>query len=643
MAASLRSSSFLSMTATQFLGAMNDNIFKNALVILITYRSMSLGGLGPAELVALSGALFILPFFCFSGLAGEMADKTERSRLVFFIKLGEVMIMILASLGLYYNHLPGLLFVLFLMGAQSTFFGPLKYGMLKDMVGVGSVVRATALTSSLTFFAILIGTMLGGLLAALEVIVMPLSLCLIAVSLMGVLSSLGISPQAIHSKETLSWNPWRPTVFILRWCRQDKKLFESLLSISWFWLFGAVVLAILPTLVKENFFGSEEVSTFLLMLFTIGMGIGAWMADRIGKKVPELGLVPICTFAMSIFFFDLAYEASRTREIIDSGSLRSLADFLAMKGGLRASLDVLGLSIFGGAYIVPLMSFIQTSTRDTHLSRVIAGNNVLNAIAMVVGSIVLMAGYALQYSVVTMIIFFGVLNLAVSFLMYSRVTQLSIRLWAILITKIFYSVKITGLKNLPKNGPYIIVANHISFIDWLMIMTLCPHPVRFVIDHNYYFAPGLPFWLRQAKLIPIAMRKESEELLTKAFDGISNALNAGDIIGLFPEGALSRTGQMRAFQPGLSKILKRNPVPVVPVAICGLWGSNFSHSAPGLFKKFPKLNRPMVELKIGQVMTPEEFDLRKLNGLVQEMLAASMTDSSPHVSLNRQTPPDSLG
>jgi len=643
MNSSLRAPSFLSLSATQFLGAMNDNLFKNALVILITYRSMSLGGLGPAELVALSGALFILPFFLFSGVAGELADKTERSRLVFLIKLGEVVIMILAALALYLNHLPGLLFVLFLMGAQSTFFGPLKYGMLKDMVGVEAVVRATALTSSLTFFAILIGTMLGGLLASLEAIVLPLSLSLIGVSFIGLITSLGIRPQAIHSQEPLSWNLWRPTIFILKWCRQDRKLFESLLAISWFWLFGAVVLAILPTLVKENFFGSESVSTFFLMLFTIGMGIGAWVADRIGKKTPELGLVPICTLGMSIFFFDLAYEASRVRELLSAESLQGLGAFLSMKGGLRASIDVLGLSIFGGAYIVPLMSYIQTSTKDTHLSRVIAGNNVLNAIAMVFGSVVLMAGYALQYSVVTMIVFFGVINLVVSFLMYSRVTQLSIRLWAILITKIFYSVKITGLENLPKNGPYIIVANHISFIDWLMIMTLCPRPVRFVIDHNYYFAPGLPFWFRQAKLIPIAMRKESEELMSKAFDGISEALNDGDIIGLFPEGALSRTGQMRAFQPGLSKILKRNPVPVIPVAICGLWGSNFSHSAPGLFKKFPKLNRPRVELRIGQMMRPEDFDLRKLNGFVQEMLGASMTDSSPCVSLTKQTPPDSLG
>lgn len=288
-----------------------------------------------------------------------------------------------------------------------------------------------------------------------------------------------------------------------------------------------------------------------------------------------------------------------------------------------AGLLMLGLTTAAGAYIVPLMTSVQERSPKAQLSRMIAANNLWNSLFMVAGSVLLMIGLALGMAQSSILIWLALANLVASFLVYAFLSPEALKLWARFLSFCFYRLKVEGKENFPKQGPYLIIANHVSFVDWLFLMAVCPEPIRFVIDYQYYYARGLPFWLRQARLIPIATRRERPEILERAFLRVERALDRGDVIGLFPEGALTRTGDRRRFQPGLQKILRRRPVPVVPVILEGLWGSFFSHADPGVFKPWrPRLKRREVSLRILPALEAEQaLDIRFLEELYNKNTA----------------------
>jgi 1-acyl-sn-glycerol-3-phosphate acyltransferase len=604
---------------TQFLGAFNDNVLKNALVLLITYRSVAIMGLDAPMLVALSGAIFILPYFFFSPLAGSLADRLDRRDLTRTVKLSEVGLMIFAAMALVAESYVWLLILLFLMGTQSTFFGPLKYGMLRDTVGEGRLAHANALTSAGTFFAILLGTILGGSLAASGALTV-LSATLIIVALFGVLSATQVQPVPIHTTGHLVGSfrsLWRLGF-------ESPGLGIRLLSISWFWLLGAVILALLAPLTKDVFHASEWVSTFFLTLFTLGMGLGAALAHRVGRGKAEVGLAAIMGLVMCVTLVDLSFLASTGLE--KGEQLRDLREFLLTFTGARMSVSLLVLSTAAGAYIVPLMTSLQLMSEPDKISRVIAANNIANAVFMVVGSILLMAFLSLNFSYAKILLIFAALNLIASTAVYAAFSKYTVKLWIRFLTPVFFKIRLEGQEHFPKEGPFIVVSNHVSFIDWLLLMSLSPKPIRFVIDHNYYYAPGMPFWLRQAGLIPIAMRKENPALMERAFDEVSRALQEGDVVGIFPEGALTRTGELRAFQAGLMRIVERDPVPVVVVCLKGVWGSFFSHSAPGLFRKTLGLRRRVFTARALVKIPGEQVQLREIHRLIQNELARSASD-----------------
>jgi 1-acyl-sn-glycerol-3-phosphate acyltransferase len=597
---------------TQFLGAFNDNVFKNALVLLITYRSVSVWGLDAQSVVALSGALFILPFFLFSPFAGELADRMDRVRLAQITKIFEMIIMLTAAIGLWFENFAFLLVALFIMGAQSSLFGPLKYGMLPDTVGDEKLAAANAYTSAGTFVAILLGTMLGGVLVASNSLTW-LAISLIAFAVLGWITSLQLHKIPIHpdaSRQSLHGSFAR----VWKLSYQDRQLFSFILSISWFWFLGAIILSMMAPLAKDVLFGDEWVSTFFLVLFTLGMGLGAAVANRIHSSSADIGLSPIMGLMISLTLWALALSI---QDVPDPGSLLGLADFLTTLDGVATSFIFLSLSIASGAYIVPLMTALQFHTPKEKLSRIIAGLNIWNSLFMVLGSVLLMLAYGVSLSMDQIFLILAVVNFFVQMAVYATCSPYALRLWAIVLTKIFFRVEMKGRQHFPLNGPFIIAANHVSFLDWLLVMAACPHPVRFVIDHQYYYAPFMPFWLRQARLIPIATKRDRPDLMESALQEVSHALRKNEVIGLFPEGALSRTGQLRRFQPGLLRILKEDPVPVVAMSLKGLWGSPFSHSAPGLFKKWPRWKFRKVTLTIHAPLTQEFKDLRGLEELIQ--------------------------
>jgi 1-acyl-sn-glycerol-3-phosphate acyltransferase len=602
---------------TQFFGALNDNFFKNALVMLITFKAVKLFGLEASLLVPLAGGVFIFPFFLFSATAGQIADKYEKGKIIRITKLTEFAIMCGASLGLYLDNYFLLLIVLFCMGTQSSFFGPLKYGIIPSLVRPDNLVKGNAFVSSGTFIAILLGTICGGLFVEFDNYVSAVSIGLLSLSLIGIVASwpiVNIPSTAKNMKVDYSF--FRPTWQILKLTTKNTSIFHTVLGISWFWFLGAAILSLLPVFVKEVLQGNSQVATLFLAIFTIGMGIGCAITEKVSFDRVEIGIVPLSALGMSLFLVDLFWVGANWQ--YHNLDLININTFLQQSGSWHAMFDLLMISIFGGGYTVPLMSYLQEQADPAEVSRTIAGNNIWNALFMVTAAVVVMLLSPLG-TPKTFLILAG-LNLVAAFWLYFLHSEYTIRFLFWLLGHFMYDVKIVGKENLPKKGPYILASNHVSFVDWVLIMLAIGRPVRFVIDWNFYYMPMGPFWFRQAKLVPIATKKESQEVLDKAFSQIGKHLNDGAVLGIFPEGWITRDGSLRRFQPGINKVLAKNPVPVVLCGLDGLWGSVFSFEGGRVIFKMPKSLRRKVTISFSKPIDSKEYDAReaekKMRGMV---------------------------
>ncbi len=593
--------------------------------MLITYRAVMIGPLDAALLVPLAGGIFIFPFFIFSATSGQMADKFQKANLIKTIKFAEIIIMSLATLGLYLDNYVVLLLILFFMGTQSAFFGPLKYGIIPSLVTAEKLVLGNAFVSAGTFIAILIGTIMGGVFVEFDHYVLALGIGLTLMALVGFLFSLKIQDVPIIGENTkVDYTFVKPTWDILKLTRKKKEIFTTVLGISWYWFLGAGVLSLLPVFVKESLGGGSQVATFFLATFTVGMGLGSFITDKISKRGVEIGLVPICALGMSVFLALICYVG--LQKTAPSGELYTLKEFFHTSYALGSFLSLLGMAIFGGGYIVTKIAYLQIVADPKELSQTIAGNNIWNALFMVIASVLIMIltkSVGIPYSFLAL----GILNLIVSFLFYAYHSEQTLMMWMRFLTKVFYNVEVRGGDKFPKEGPVIIVSNHVSFVDWLILMAIIPRPIHFVIDWTYYYLPTGPFWFRQAGLVPIATRKESEEVLKKAFQMIYEDLDQGSVLGLFPEGWITRNGKMRRFQPGVQKILKEKKVPVVKVAIDGLWGSIFSFYGGKVLFKWPSFKRRKVTVTISDPITPENYDSK----FAEKWIAQNVSHYEPPV------------
>jgi 1-acyl-sn-glycerol-3-phosphate acyltransferase len=598
-----------------FLGALNDNLFKNALALLITYLNLSLFGLNSAALVAMCGGLFILPFFLFSATAGQLADQMSKSTLIRATKVTEFLIMTLAATGFYFELLELLLVVLFLMGTQSAFFGPLKYGIIPQLISRDEFVVGNAFIGGGTFLAILIGTILGGIAVLNPSANIVAALAVLSVSVLGIVSSLFVKKcDPVDPEIKPDFTFFKPTLDIIKLTMGDKKIFNTCIGISWFWFIGAAILSLIPSLCKDVFQGGEVVGTMFLATFTIGMGIGSFLAERLSSRRPEIGMVPIAAALMSVFLIDMAYCASQFSGP-STDVLLGAADFFNYDYSYRAILDLLLVSIFGGTYIIPQFTFLQDYTPRNILSRIIAGNNIWNAIFMVSAAVMIMILSSINVSIQEIFLVIAGLNFIFSFYLYFTNSSVTLRFICWLLSKTMYRLKIEGREHIPDKGSVIIACNHVSFIDWILIMSACPRPVRFVIDHAYYYAKGMKFWFKQAHLIPIATKRQDPNILNQAFLDMKDGLENGDVLGIFPEGWITRDGKMRKFQPGIKKIIGMHPTVVVPMIIQGLWGSFYSFEGKGVLKGF-SFKRREITLKILPAINAEEFDLKELERIV---------------------------
>ncbi|MFL6593023.1 MAG: MFS transporter [Luteimonas sp.] len=560
--------------ATQLLGAFNDNVFRNATIVLITSQ---LGlSIDQASLYTnLAPALFILPFFLFSALAGQFAEKYEKTRLIRWIKLFEIAAMSLAAWGFYAHHASLLLVVLFLMGLHSTMFGPIKYSILPQALQPEELVGGNGLVETGTALAILFGMILGG-----SLMLSPdngpayASIAVIGIAVVGYLASRAIpaAPPTAPSLE-INWNVATETWRILALCRRQRAVWNSVLGISWFWFFGTALTAQLPVYAQTNLGGGSALFLLTLGVFSIGTGVGSLLCEKLSGRTVEIGLVPLGAFGISAFVLDL-YLA---RPGAAPAAGLDVAAFLHAHGSLRILFDLMMVGVFGGFFLVPLFALVQSRTPKSELSRVIAGNNILNALFIVAAAVSgIVAQQLLHWSIPKFLLALAIANAVVAIYIFTLVPEFLMRFLSWLLVKALYRLRVEGIASIPDEGAAIVVCNHVSYMDALILAGAIPRPVRFVMYYRIFEIPVMKWIFRTARAIPIAGAREDPALMRKAFADIEAALAAGEVVGIFPEGALTKDGAIAPFKSGIERILANRPVPVVAMALRGMWSSMWS-------------------------------------------------------------------
>jgi len=520
-------------------------------------------------------------------------------------------IMLVAAAGFALHSLAVLMAALFLLGLHSTLFGPVKYAILPQHLKEEELIGGNALVEAGTFVAILIGTLAGGLLAGAGVDPVWVAGAGFVVAALGWLASRGIpvapapAPQLVVSPNPLT-ETWRNIGF----ARENRTVFLSILGISWFWLYGALFLAQFPAFAKNVIGGGEGAVTLLLATFTIGIGIGSLLCERMSAKHVELGLVPFGSIGLTLFGLDLGIAAmplSAGPEPLAVGAL------LAHGSTWRILFDLFMIGLFGGFFIVPLYALVQLRSAPEQRARIIAANNIMNALFMVVGAAAAAGLLGAGLSIPVLFAVAAVCNAAVALFIYGLVPEFLLRFLAWLLIHSFYKLKKRGIEHIPHEGAALVVCNHVSFVDPVILMAISPRPIRFVMDHRIFKTPIISFIFRHSRAIPIAPAKEDPDMMEQAFAEVAKALDAGELVGIFPEGRITDSGELYPFRPGTARILERNPVPVIPLALQGLWGSFFSRkdgaamSKPfrrGLFSKIAVAGAPAVS---PEAATPEHL------------------------------------
>ena len=567
------------------------------------------------QLANVAGALFILPFFLFSATAGQLADKYEKARLMRSIKLLEICLMALAAFAFVTQSYALLLAVLFLTGCQSTLFGPVKYAYLPQQLAREELVGGNALVESGTYMAIIFGLIIGGIFADYENQI-GLASCLIGVALLGYLAARQVpATKAVDPGLVINWNAWTETWRIVGFARQERSVFLSILGISWFWFFGSAMTIQLPVYTLGILNGNEAVTTGLLVAFAVGVGIGSLLCERMSGHRIELGLVPFGSIGLSVFAIDL-YFAQPVAHVV---AVDSVSEFLLRPGSWRILIDLSLLGAFGGFYSVPLYALIQHRTERRHLSRVIAANNIINSLFMVAAAILAFSVLASGLSIPQFYLILALLNAAVAIYIYTLLPEFLMRFLVWILVSTLYRVRPTGVENIPVEGPAVLVCNHVSFVDALLVGGSIRRPIRFVMYYKIFKIPLLRFIFKTAKAIPIASAKEDETLLADAFEKIDEELDAGHIVCIFPEGGITTDGEIQPFRPGIERIIERRPVSVIPIALSGIWGSWFSRHSGGGLRKIPGRLWAKVTVRIGEAVLPEDVTASNLELLVRTL------------------------
>lgn len=603
---------------TQCLGALNDNILRNGLVMLMTFSILPDMGGRIDVLANVIAGLFILPFVLFSSIAGQLADKMDKATLIRRIKLLEILLMLFAAWALASGLVIGLLVLVFLMGVQSTLFGPIKYAVLPQLVRRKELIGANGLVEGGTYLAIIVGLFVGGYVAGFgEAGVTMMSVCLVGVALLGYFSSRAIPPVgAADPSIDVRWNIMRETVRVCRYAYRERSVFLSIMGISWFWSFGLIALAQLPAFSKLVLNGTPQLANVLLVCFAVGIAIGSLICERLSRRHIELGLVPLGAIGLSIFSLDIFFAYLNAPSVIET----NVPTFLSKPSNWRLLVDLTMIGISGGLFSVPLYAMMQDRSPHRFRSRIVAANNIINSVLMIIGAIVASVLLLVGFSIPGVFAFLAITNAVVTIYLFWLLPEFVMRFLTWLLINVLYTLRISHEDRIPREGPALLVANHVSFVDALLIGGAVLRPARFVMYYKIFNIPVLSFIFRTAKAIPIAGRKEDPALMDTAFEKIDKELAEGRLVCIFPEGAITRDGELQQFRGGMEKILARRSVPVVPIALHGLWGSWFSRQGGGAVKKLPRRFRAQINVEVGHPVAPEKASAERMQSIVQSML-----------------------
>ena len=625
----LRQRRFAPFFWTQFSGAANDNLFKFAFTVMVTYQ-LSVSWLPPALAGLVIGALFILPFLLFSATSGQLTDKYEKTRVIRFVKNLEFVIMLVAATGFMSSNVnlqvPVLLGCTFLMGLHSTLFGPVKFAYLPQALNERELTGGNGMVEMGTFVAILAGNIVGGLIIAIpQVGPTYVAVACVALALAGRLVAQFI-PLAPATDPTLkiNWNPITETWRNLKLANQNIVVFRSMLGISWMWFFGATFLSQFPSFAKEVMHGNEQVASLLLVVFSIGIATGSLLCEVLSKRHVEIGLVPLGAIGMSVFAIDL-YFASRG---LAASPVMSLSTFIAQPAHWRVMADLALLSLFAGLYSVPMYALIQLRSQPTHRARIIAANNILNALFMIVSALLAGALLSAKFTIPQIFLFVGLANAVVAFYIFMLVPEYLLRFVAFMMSRCIYRFQITGDHHLPTQGAAVLTCNHVSFVDPVLLMAASPRPIYFVMDHRIFKMPVLGWFFKLVKAIPIAPRGEDPVMYDAAFEAAAKVLREGNLLAIFPEGGITKDGELQPFKGGIMKILenaKRDGIdaPVIPMALTNLWGSYFSRVEKGnaMVRPFRRGVFSRVGLNVGSAMDASHLQPETLQSRVAILLS----------------------
>jgi 1-acyl-sn-glycerol-3-phosphate acyltransferase len=512
-----------------------------------------------------------------------------------------------------------LLFAVCMMGVHSTFFAPAKYGLLPQVLNAQELIGGNAMLETGTFLAILLGTLAAGLLAG-NANTSWIAGALFLVALLGFAISLAIprSP-SVAPNQRLDFNPWTSTLDNLRAARESRPVLLSILGMSWFWFFGALLLTQLPLYCHDVLHGDESLVTTTLVMFSVGVGLGSLLCERLSGRQVEIGLVPFGSIGLTLFALDWVIATPR----VDPHTLLSARDLLSLPGGIRTLFDIAAVGVFGGFFVVPLNALVQQRSRPEALARVIGANSILNAVFMVAAALLAAVGLHRGLSVLQLIVLAAVMNAVVAVYIYSLVPEFLLRFVSWLLVHTLYRMQRYGAR-LPEHGAALIVCNHVSFVDALAISAACRRPMRFIMDNAIFNAPVIKTLAKGMKAIPIASAKSDPQVFEQAFAAAATALRDGELVCIFPEGRLTPDGDIHDFRPGLTRILNETPVPVIPMALAGLWGSMFSRQGKKLWQRLPRKLWHRVIVNVGITLEPTEAQPAELRERVMALYAEAM-------------------
>lgn len=578
----LLSRRFLPLFVTQFLGAANDNLFKSALVMLITFELAARSGLDGPLLVTAAAGIFIAPFFLFSAWAGQVADRFDKARIAQAVKLAEIAIMGGAAAAFLFANPWILMGVLFLMGTQSAVFGPVKYSILPQHLGVDELISANALVSGGTFLAILIGTITGGLLIMTDNGVMAVSTLVMAIAVLGFVASLFIPPAPAPSPDLkLTPNVLAGTAGMLRHAAKRRDVFLSILGISWFWLVGATFLSQFPTFGKVNLGGDEGVVTLFLAIFSIGIGIGSGLCSKLLKGEVSAKYVPFAALSMTAFMVDLYFAST----LVAPGGGSDVVAFLSQPLGMRITADLLMVAVSGGMYIVPLFALLQSRGDAAHRARDIAANNVYNALFMVVSALAVSMMLAGGMSVPGIFMIVAIANAGVALyickLLPDELVKASLR-W---VFKLAFRAEVHGLENWQAVGDKaVIVVNHVSFLDGALLAAFLPEKPLFAINTHI----AAKWWMKPFLTLVEAFPMDPTKPLS--MKGLIKEVAKGRKCVIFPEGRITVTGGLMKVYEGPAMIADKADADVLPVRIEGAEFTFFSRLKGTVRQRwFPKI------------------------------------------------------